>query len=71
MNARKDHEDIFIRESMNGPEVLFCTGTQAWVMNCTEADLVTLERAIVRRRWLREDKAKADQAPISSLGSTS
>lgn len=56
--SRRDHEDIFIRESSNGPEVVFDTGTQAWIQNCTEHDLLVLERAIVRRRWLHEDKAE-------------
>lgn len=55
--VRRDHADIDIRETVNGPDVMFDSGTQGWVMSCTEHDLVVLERALVRRRWAREDKA--------------
>ena len=36
--SRRDHDDIHIRESENGPEVVFVSGQSSWVINCTEAD---------------------------------
>ncbi len=48
--SRRDHDDIRIRESENGPEVVFVSGQSGWVISCTEADLAALERRIIERR---------------------
>jgi hypothetical protein len=49
--ARQPWADIRIRETPNGPELVFDTGTpQGWVIPCTEADMGKLEYLVVHRR---------------------
>jgi hypothetical protein len=48
--SRQPWDDIRIRETPEGPEIMFDGGTSGWVMPCTEADLARLERRIAERR---------------------
>jgi hypothetical protein len=48
--TRQPWDDIRIRETPEGPEVVFDGGVQGWVIPATEADLARLERRITERR---------------------
>jgi hypothetical protein len=56
--SRQDYQSIYIRETPDGPEVVFDGGVQAWAIPNTDRGLDVLERALARRRWEREDKAQ-------------
>ena len=44
--TRQPWQDIRIRETPEGPEIVFDGGVSGWVIPATEADLATLERRI-------------------------
>jgi len=48
--TRQPWNDITIRETPEGPEILFDAGMSGWPIPCTEADLATLERRLIERR---------------------
>jgi hypothetical protein len=48
--TRQPWDDITIRETPEGPEVVFGGGVQGWAFPATEVDLAALERRIVERR---------------------
>ncbi len=48
--ARKPWADITIRETPEGPEIVFDAGVSGWPIPCTEDDLARLERRIIERR---------------------
>lgn len=48
--TRQPWQDISIRETPEGPEIVFDGGVSGWVIPATEADLATLERRITERR---------------------
>lgn len=47
--ARKGWQDITIRETEDGPEILFDGGVQGWPIPCTENDLRLLMRRLRER----------------------
>lgn len=49
-SARMPYQDIAIRETKNGPELVFDSGVQGFVIPLTEADMGKLEYVVVRRR---------------------
>jgi len=48
--TRQPWNDIRIRETPEGPEIVFDAEMSGWLVPCTEADLATLERRIIERR---------------------
>lgn len=48
--TRQPWQDIRIRETPEGPEIVFDGGTNGWPIPCTEADLAALERRLTERR---------------------
>ena len=48
--ARHPWQDITIRETKNGPELVFDGGVSGFVIPMTEADMGKLEYVVVRRR---------------------
>ena len=49
--ARQPWDDITIRETPDGPELVFDSGGRhAWVIPCTEADMGKLEYLVIHRR---------------------
>jgi hypothetical protein len=50
MTARQPWDDISIRETPKGLEILFDGGVSGWPVLVTEADLAALERRIAERR---------------------
>ena len=53
---RANYENIEIRESAEGLEVVFDNGVQGWVIPVTETDLGKLEYVVVHHR---QDQATA------------
>jgi hypothetical protein len=50
--TRQPWGGIRIRETPEGPEIVFDGGVQGWPVPCTEEDLDTLERWIAERRYI-------------------
>jgi hypothetical protein len=48
--SRQPWENIEIRETPEGPEIVFDNGTSGWVIPVTEADLGKLEYVVVHHR---------------------
>ena len=48
--TRQPWQDITIRETPDGPEIVFDGGTSGWPVPVTEADPAALERRIAERR---------------------
>lgn len=49
-SQRMPYQDISIRETDKGPELVFDAGVQGFVIPMTEADMGKLEYVVVRRR---------------------
>jgi len=49
-STRQPWADITIRETKNGPELVFDGGVQGFVIPMTEADMGKLEYVVVKRR---------------------
>jgi hypothetical protein len=47
---RTDAQDVYIRETQYGPEIVFDWGAQGTAVPVTEADLAAPERRIIERR---------------------
>lgn len=50
MSDRRPYQDITIRETKYGPELVFDGGVSGIVVPMTEADMGKLEYVVVRRR---------------------